>query len=145
MRHGKGHGLGHSGMAHQHIVHFLRRNFFSTTVDDVLDTAGDEEVSLGIPIPLVTCPEPASREDALIGRGGVVVALHDRRATHDDLADAPGGQQGSCRVHNGDLWTYCHPDRPDLALTPRHRMTGHMPRSFGQTVDLNHRGMEYPF
>src|SRR5215471_6191148 len=132
-------------MAHQHIVHFLRRNFFSTTVNDFLDTTDDEEISLGIAIPLVTCPEPAIREDALIGRGVVVVAWHDRRTTHDDLADATGGQQGSCLVHNGDLRTCCYSDRSGLALTPRHWMTGHMTRSFGQTVDLNHRGMEYPF
>ena len=40
--HCKSHRLGHRRMLHEYIVHFLRGNFFSATVDDLLDTARNE-------------------------------------------------------------------------------------------------------
>src|SRR6266446_6577135 len=75
MGHRKGHRLGYGGMVHQHVVHFLRSNFFSTTIDGFLHPASDEQVAISIQVPLVTRPEPASRAGALVGRSSLVVAL----------------------------------------------------------------------
>src|SRR5882724_8009782 len=90
MGHRKGHRLGYGGMVHQHVVHFLRSNFFSTTVDDFLDTTSDEEITLNIHISLVTRPEPARREGVAVGCS-VVIALHNARPTDYDLPS------GTCR------------------------------------------------
>ena len=85
MGHRKGHSLGYGGMsAEQHVVHFLRGNFFSTTVDGFFNTTGDEEVTSSIHIPLVTRPEPALGAGVLVGRS-VVVALHNACSTYHDL------------------------------------------------------------
>ena len=113
-------------MVHEHFVHFPRRNFFPTTIDDLLEAARDEQVAIGIQIPLVPRPEPAMREGAPVGRWIVVVALDDGRATHDDLAGFTRWQQGARLVHNGHLWARCHPYRTGLPLTWRQRITGYL-------------------
>ena len=91
MGHRKGHSLGYGGMVQQHVVHFLRGNFFSTTVDGFLNTTGDEEVTSSIHIPLVTRPEPALGAGVLVGRS-VVVVLHNACSTYHDL---PSGTHGN--------------------------------------------------
>jgi hypothetical protein len=41
MWHGKGDGLLHSRMVHQHFIHFTRGDFFAAPVDDFFEPAGD--------------------------------------------------------------------------------------------------------
>jgi hypothetical protein len=74
-------------MPHEYVVYFLWCNFFSATVNDLSQTAGNEEVAIAIQKPLVPRPKPALCKGASVGRRIVLVALEDRRTTHDDLAD----------------------------------------------------------
>ncbi len=86
MRSRKGHNLANRGMLQEHFIHFTGGNLFAPTVDDLLETARDENVTIGIQISLVTCPEPPIGEGTLVGRRIVLVALGDVRTTDDQLA-----------------------------------------------------------
>src|SRR5262245_17830622 len=74
MGHGKGYSLGYGGMIQKHVVHFLRCNFFSTTIDELLRTAGDKQIAIRIEVPLVAGPEPSMHKGMSRGRGIIVVA-----------------------------------------------------------------------
>src|SRR5262245_42124377 len=92
----KGHSFRHRRMAEEHAVDFLRRNFFPTAINDLLDTAGEEQVAIGIQIPSISRPEPAMRESAPVCHEVVFIALHDSCASHHDLTDDTHWQQGAC-------------------------------------------------
>jgi hypothetical protein len=64
-------------MLHKHVVHFLRGNFFTTTIDELLRTASDEQVAIRIEVPLVAGPEPPMRKGLSRGREIIVVAWCD--------------------------------------------------------------------
>ena len=74
-------------MLHEHAIHFLQGNFFSATVDNFLETAGNEEVAITIQEPLVTCPKPTICKGAGVGCRIVFIALEDGRTTRDHLTD----------------------------------------------------------
>ena len=141
MGHRKGYSLGYGGMVHQHVVHFVRSNFFSTTVDDFLDTTGDEEITLNIHISLVTRPEPARREGVAVGRS-VVGALHNARPTDHDLPRGTCRQQVPKLIHNGQLCAHCQAHRTSLTRTRRQRITRDH-GDFCRPIGLNHRGIEH--
>src|SRR5215470_6142679 len=82
IRYCKGHCLGHCRMVHEHIVHFLWRNFFPATIDDLLEAARDEQVTFSIQKPLVTCPQPPMCKGMPVSQWIVVVTLHDACAPH---------------------------------------------------------------
>ena len=128
-------------MVHEHIVHFLRGNFFPAAIDHLLDAAGDEHVAGTIHKPLVTGPKPPMREGMLVRQWIVVIPLHDAGATHNDLTGFSCWQQGASLVHNGHLRSSCHPNRTDLVRTWRQRITGYR-GALRHAVGLDHRGVE---
>ena len=140
MGHRKGHSLGYGGMVQQHVVHFLRDNFFSTTVDGFLNTTGDEEVTSSIHIPLATRPEPALGEGILVGRS-VVVALHNACSTYHDLPSGTHRQYIPGLIEKGHLGAHSHSDRTSLARTRRQRIARDH-GGFCHTVGFNHRDIE---
>ena len=89
VRHPKGYGLRNSWMFHEHIVHFLWRNGLPTTIDELFETAGDEQVAIGIQKSLVTCPEPTMCKGFAVRCWIILVAPHNIRAANDDLASSP--------------------------------------------------------
>jgi hypothetical protein len=119
--HRKGHGLGYGGIVHQHVVHFLWSNFFSTTIDDFLHTTGDEEIPRSIHIPLVTRPEPVRRGGVAVGRS-VAVALHNTCSTYHDLPSGTRWQRVPALIPDGHLGAHGHSNRTSLARTRRQRI-----------------------
>src|SRR5262245_36170522 len=85
MGHCKGHRLGYRRMPHEYVVHFLWCNLFSTTVDDLSQTACNKEIAIVIQKPLVACPKPGICKGTAVGCRIVLIALEDCRTTHDDL------------------------------------------------------------
>src|ERR1700682_992064 len=59
VRYCKRHSLRHSRMIHQHFINFSWRDFFTTTVDYLLETARDKKVAISIKKALIPGPEPA--------------------------------------------------------------------------------------
>src|SRR5262249_17359006 len=91
MRHCKSHRLGHRRMLHEDSLHFLRCDFFPTTINDLLKAPRDEQIAISIEISLITRSKPTMRESVLVGRRIVRVTMHDSRTTHDNLAGFSGG------------------------------------------------------
>src|SRR5215471_13580489 len=99
--------LGYCRMPHKHVVHFLRHDFFSATINKLLETARDKQISISIHKPLVARPEPAMGESTLVSRRIIVIILDDTRTTYHDLANGTRWQQRTLLIHNGHLWTHC--------------------------------------
>src|SRR2546422_3679856 len=109
--------LGNSRMIHEHFIHFTGRNLFASTVDHLLEAARDEKVTIGIQKPLVTCPEPTTREGTFRGCWIILVALSNVRTTNDNFAPLTRRQQVACFAHNGDLRPSRDAHRTSLART----------------------------
>src|SRR5215471_18523633 len=106
----KCHHLGNSGMLHEHVINFPGRNLFAPTVNDLLETARDEQVPISIQKPLIPCLEPPIGEGTFVGCWIILIALSDVRTTDDNLALATRWQHVTHVVHHGNLWTrlYTH-------------------------------------
>src|SRR5438552_2722653 len=106
MGYSKGYRLCHCRMLLEDCLYFLWSDFFSTTVNGLLEAAGDEKIAIHIKIPLVARSEPAMHESVLVGHGIVHVTLHDRRTTHDYFTSLTRWQQCTMLIHNGYVWSY---------------------------------------
>src|SRR5258705_1994421 len=140
----KGHYLGNSRMVHEHFVDFTGRNLFAPTVDHLLEAARDEEVTIGIQTPLVTCPEPTIREGTLRGRRIILVALGNVGTTDDNLALLTRWQQVAHFVHNGNLRPRRDAHRTSLTRIRRQWITCHLMRGFRHDVGLYYKCLEHP-
>ena len=49
VRHGEGDDLRDGGMIHQHFIHFDRRDFFTTPVDDFFEPSGERQKTIRSP------------------------------------------------------------------------------------------------
>ena len=78
---------GHGGMLDQYVVHFLRRQCLPAAVDDLFETAGDEQIAVSVDVPLVTRPEPITLKTFFVGLCTVQVPRRDIGALNHDLAD----------------------------------------------------------
>ena len=73
-------------MLQEHLIHLSRRNLFPPTVDDLLDAASDEKVTLCIHVTYIACPKPTTGERSSIRRRVVFIASHDVSTTDNDFA-----------------------------------------------------------
>src|SRR5215510_8181015 len=104
----KGCGLHYGGMLYKDIVHFLRRNFGPTTIDELLQTTSDEQVTVSIKKPQVACPEPAISIRFTGCCGVILIAFNDTRTAYDDLPDSSGWQLCALSIHHRHLLPYRH-------------------------------------
>jgi hypothetical protein len=146
VRHGKSHGSRHRRVVHQGLVHFLGGDLLSAAVDDLLAATGEEQVSLVVEKALVPGPEPTVPERVRRRRGATIIAVHDARAPHDDLARPTAGQERSAFVHDGHVQSHRYTRGAGLALTRRQGIAGDRGgRDLGHTVELNDGNRESPF
>ena len=57
---GEGYGLCNSGMVQQHLVDFLRGDFFAATIDDLACAAHEEQVPIVVEVTKISCREPVA-------------------------------------------------------------------------------------
>ena len=117
MRNRKGYCLSYGRMLEEDLIDLARSNLFPAAVDDLLDTAREEQVAIGVQIPGITRPEPTMCECTAVGRWVVLVARHDGCASHHNLADCTGWQHGACVIYDGNFHAYCYAYRTGLPLT----------------------------
>src|SRR5690606_7742680 len=86
--------LSHDWMCREHHIHFLGGNFFPTAINQLFQSTGNEQIAVGIHIPLIARAKPAMCEGMLVGYRIIVIALYDGRPAHDDLSHRACRQQG---------------------------------------------------
>ncbi|WP_363331747.1 hypothetical protein, partial [Mesorhizobium sp.] len=96
--------LSDRGMLEQDLLHQPRRDLFAAVIDDILQAAGDEQITFGIEVAYVACPQPAIDESGLVV-SAIIIIVHDIWAANDHLATPAGRQQTSGFIHNGNFWT----------------------------------------
>ena len=121
VRDGKGYGLRHRRVLEEHVVDFLRGDFFPAAIDDLLAAAHEKQVTVVIEKAVVSGLEPIARKRGLVRLRGAVVARHDARAAHYDLPGLSAGQQSSSFAHDCDVQPQRHADRTRLAPARRQR------------------------
>src|ERR1700683_5598596 len=87
-------------MGQQNLVDFARSYFFAAAIDELLDTAGESEISLGVDNSLVAGAEPAIGERRGVRFGLVFVAVDDVRSLDHDFAALAGGKVVAFTVHD---------------------------------------------
>ena len=106
-------------MAEQNLFHLQGRDLLSAAVDDVLDTADDEEIAVGVEIAEIAGPEPAVAEGGLRRRVVIIVAAAHIGSAQHDLAVLAAGERAARLVHDCDLGARGAADRSDLAQLER--------------------------
>src|SRR5207249_4833020 len=132
VRPAKGDRLVDGRMTQEHLLHLIRRNLLTTTVDELLQTAREHQRTTIFQISLVARTKPAATESGDIGVGGLQVARDDLRATQDYFTDLTRGEQSASGIHDPDVRAAGRPDRRARATRPAHARN--LVRGFGHTI-----------
>ena len=125
-------------MLGQHLVDLARRDLGPTSVDQLLQAAGDEEIAVSVEVALVAGPEPARDERPSIGLRIVVVAAHDARSAHDDFTRRVGRHPGARFIDDLKLERLRQTHRAELPDTGGQRIRGDQRRGLRHPVALDH-------
>ncbi|MGY3294065.1 hypothetical protein ACVWW5_006730 [Bradyrhizobium sp. LM3.4] len=119
MRDGKHAGLQHRRMTEQDLFDLQRRDLLPAAVDDVLDTADDEEIAVGVEVAEIAGPEPAVAEGRLCCRLVIIVAAAHIRSAKHDFAVLAARERTASLIHDRDLGARGAADRSGLAQFER--------------------------
>src|SRR5262249_42579956 len=118
-----------------------RAHVLATRDDDLLQPAGDEEVSVRVELAEIAAMEPAAAQRLAGGRRIVEVAAHHCRTATDDLAPGTRRQDATLAIHDRQLDALVRTaDRPradERVATDGH---GETVRALGLSVRLDDLG-----
>ena len=126
-------------MLEQHVVDLAGRDLLSPAVDQLLDPPDQGQVTLLVADALVACPEPAPGEGLGVGLGVRLVAIHDVRTAHPDLAGRAGGKLVALAVQDGHLHAGGESHGAGRPLRRGQRVGGHLMRGLGHAVGVEYR------
>ena len=137
MRHRERHALLDGGVIHQHDVDLDRRDLLAPAVDQLLEPAGQPQISVALEEALIAGSEPIVDERALVRLGIVLVPRRDVGAADHDFADVPARHDDAVLVHDRDFRSGGNADRPRASFARRQRVRRHLMRGLGHAVRLD--------
>ncbi len=129
----------------QDLIHFSRRNFLPSAVDDLLETAGDEKVAVRIQMAPIPRAEPPPDKGAAIGFGVVLISQHHIRAANHDFAVFSGGIRLPASSMIATSGPAASPTEPGFRLPRREPVARNLWSSLGHPVGLDERDMKHAF
>ena len=145
MRDRERHGLRDRAVVQQDFIHLLRRDLLPSAIDDLLETAGDEEEPLRIQVAQVPCTEPPLDEGAAIGLGIVRIGRHHTRPANHDFAVSSRRHQIPRVVHDRDVRPGGPPHRTWFPFPGGEPVARDLRSRLGHPIGFDERDVKHPF